>query len=160
MVATETQGVPGTVARGAVAGLAGTVMMTGFQRLVEMPLTGRKESYAPADLAMKLLPVAPRRKRDKRKLNYAAHFVVGITWGVGHALISRGAGLRGQPAVGTVFAVIYGGDVVANTALGLTRPLDWSVQDWIVDLVDKLLLAETAGVVFDLLTPPPGSVAM
>jgi len=39
---------------GAVAGLAGTVVMTAFQRLVEMPATGRKESYAPADLVMKL----------------------------------------------------------------------------------------------------------
>lgn len=157
-MATETQGVPGTVARGAAAGLAGGVVMTAFQRLIEMPITGRKESYAPADLAMKLLPISPRRKRDRRKLNYATHFVVGVTWGVGHALIARGAGLRGQPAVATAFAVIYGGDVAANTALGLTQPLKWSAQDWIVDLVDKLLLAETTGLVFDQLTPAPAPV--
>jgi hypothetical protein len=33
--------------RGVLAGLAGTVVMTAFQRLVEMPLSGREDSYAP-----------------------------------------------------------------------------------------------------------------
>ncbi len=46
--------------RGTAAGLAGTAVMTAFQVLVEMPLTGREESYAPAkdwatDLGEKLL---------------------------------------------------------------------------------------------------------
>jgi len=93
---------------GAVAGLAGTVVMTAFQRLVEMPATGRKESYAPADLVMKLFPVAPKRKRDRRRLNNIAHFGVGVAWGVGHGLIATRAGLRGQRAVATVFGAIWG----------------------------------------------------
>lgn len=155
MATENTDGVPATIGRGAAAGLAGAVVMTAFQRLVEMPLTGRKESYAPADLVMRLSPVSLRRKRDRRRLNYVAHFVVGVTWGVSHGLIAKATGLRGQPAVAPVFAVLYGGDVAANTALGLYRPLDWSAQDWIVDLVDKMLLAETTGVVFDLLSPRP-----
>jgi len=36
-----------TLARGAVSGLAGTVVMTAFQKYVEMPLTGRRESSEP-----------------------------------------------------------------------------------------------------------------
>ncbi len=35
--------------RGAVAGVAGTVVMTAFQKFGEMPITGRSDSYAPAD---------------------------------------------------------------------------------------------------------------
>lgn len=159
MATANDQGVPATIGRGAVAGLLGTVIMTAFQRLVEMPLTGRKESYAPADLVMKLLPVSPRRKRDRRRLNYAAHFAVGTTWGVSHALMARGAGLRGQPAVAAVFALVYGGDVLANTALGLTRPQDWSAQDWLVDLGDKIVLAEATGLIFDRLAGAPGQGA-
>ncbi len=155
MATANDQGVPATIGRGAVAGLAGTVIMTAFQRLVEMPLTGRNESYAPADLVMKLLPISPRRKRDRRRLNYAAHFVVGTTWGVSHSLIARGAGLRGQPAVAAVFALVYGGDVLANTALGLTKPQDWSAQDWLVDLGDKMVLAEATGLIFDRLAGAP-----
>ncbi len=142
---------PATIGKGAFAGLAGTVVMTAFQRFVEMPLTGRKESYAPADLVMKLLPIAPKGKRERRRLNYGAHFGVGVAWGVGHGLIASRAGLRGQRAVAAVFGAIYGGDVLANTALGLTKPWQWSRQDLAIDVGDKLVLAETVGVIFDRL---------
>lgn len=158
----ESDSLPTTIAKGAVAGLAGTVVMTAFQRFVEMPLTGRNESYAPADLVMKLFRVAPKRKRDRRRLNYVAHFGVGIAWGVGHGLIATRAGLRGQRAIGTVFGAIWGGDVLANTALGLTKPWRWSRQDLTIEIVDKLVLAEATGLTFQRLSakthedkPPP-----
>lgn len=41
--------------------------------------------------------------------------------------------------------------MVANTALGLTEPWNWSRQDLIVDVVDKLVLAEATGLAFDRL---------
>ena len=142
---------PSTLGRGAAAGVAGTAAMTAFQRFVEMPVTGRDESYAPAKLVMKLLPVSPKRKRGRRRLNYAAHFGVGVAWGTGHAAIARRAGLRGQRAVAAVFAVLWAGDVIGNTALGLEKPWEWSAQDLAIDVVDKLLLAEVTGLVFDYL---------
>ncbi|CAA9482151.1 MAG: hypothetical protein AVDCRST_MAG45-232 [uncultured Solirubrobacterales bacterium] len=143
--------VPATVAHGTVAGLVGVIAMTAFQRLVEMPLTGRQESYAPATLLEKVLPMAPKRGSARRRLNYAAHFGVGLTWGVTHALIARRASLHGQRAVGTVFAVIYPGDVLGNTLLGLDKPWKWSLQDLTIDVGDKLLLAEVVGLTFDRL---------
>jgi len=143
--------------RGVAAGVAGTAAMTAFQLLVEMPITGRKESYAPADLVMKLLPVAPRRKRDRRRLNYAAHFGVGVAWGAGHAAIARRAGLSGQRAVAAVFGVLWAGDVIGNTALGLDKPWTWSGEDIAIELVDKLLLAEVTGLVFDQLQGGAGA---
>jgi len=151
---TESKSLSTTLGRGTAAGLAGVFVMTAFQRLVEMPLTGRKESYAPADLVMKLSPLHPKRKRDRRRLNYVAHFSVGAAWGAGHAAIAERAGLRGQRAVATVFGALYVGDVVANTALGLYKPWQWTRQDWVVDLVDKMLLAEVTGLVFDGLRSP------
>jgi len=45
--------------RGAVAGVAGTVVMTAFQKFVEMPITGRSDSYAPADFAEKVFRLTP-----------------------------------------------------------------------------------------------------
>ncbi|CAA9500076.1 MAG: hypothetical protein AVDCRST_MAG17-1319 [uncultured Solirubrobacterales bacterium] len=143
--------VPRTMANGTLAGVVGVIAMTAFQRLVEMPLTGREESYAPATLLEKVLPIAPKRGRARRRLNYAAHFGVGLTWGVSHALIARKGSLRGQRAVVTVFGVIYPGDVVGNAALGLDEPWKWSLQDWTVDIGDKLLLAEVVGLTFDRL---------
>ena len=98
-----------TAGRGAAAGLGGTVVMTAFQKLVEMPLTGREESYAPADFAGKALGIRPRRPGARRALNYAAHYAIGATWGATHALVER-HGLRGQRAVAAVFGGIYVGD--------------------------------------------------
>ncbi|CAN5501781.1 hypothetical protein BH20ACT18_BH20ACT18_04030 [soil metagenome] len=147
----STDSLPTAIGKGAIAGLAGTVVMTAFQRFVEMPLTGRDESYAPAELVMKLFPVAPKSERGRRRLNYAAHFGVGVAWGAGHALIATRAGLRGQRAVATVFGAIWGGDVLANTALGLTKPMQWSRQDLTIDVVDKLVLAEATGLIFERL---------
>ena len=147
----KTDSVPTTMARGAAAGVVGVAAMTAFQRFVEMPLTGREESYAPATLMEKVLPIAPKKGRDRRRLNYAAHFAVGLTWGVTHALIAERAGLYGQKAVATVFAVIYAGDVAGNTALGLDKPWQWSLQDLGIDVGDKLLLAEVVGLTFDRL---------
>jgi len=147
----NSESLPAAAGRGAVAGLAGTAAMTAFQLLVEMRVTGREESYAPATLVMKLLPIAPKRKRDRRRLNYVAHFAVGLTWGVGHGLIATRAGLRGQGAIAAVFGALYSGDVIANTALGLERPWRWSGGELAVDVIDKLVLAETTGIVFDRL---------
>ena len=50
-----------------------------------------------------------------------------------------------------MFGVIYAGDVIGNTALGLDKPWRWSLQDLGIDVGDKLLLAEVTGLVFDRL---------
>jgi hypothetical protein len=150
MSLTKSDPLPITLGRGVAAGLLGTVVMTAFQKFVEMPLTGRDESYAPIALVEKLTPARPKGA-TRRRLNYAAHFGVGATWGTVHALLARRTGLRGQAAVGTAFGVFYAGDIAGNTALGLTRPWDWSAQDLLIDVVDKLVLAEAAGLLFDRL---------
>jgi len=143
---TKAEPIAATLARGALAGVAGTVVMTAFQKYVEMPITGRRESYAPADLA-KRLGVKVRR-RHRRRINYATHFALGAGWGVARALAAR-SGLRGQPAVGAVFGAMWPGDVAAVTALGLDKPWRWSARDWSIDVVDKLVAAEATGLVFD-----------
>ncbi len=43
--------------RGVLAGMAGSVVMTAFQKFVEMPISEREDSFAPAGLAEKLLPM-------------------------------------------------------------------------------------------------------
>ena len=138
------------VGRGVVAGLAGTVVMTAFQRLVEMPISGRKESYQPADLLDRVLGVRPKRPRDRRRLNHLAHFGVGLGWGAAHGAASHALGLRGQKAVAAVFGTLWPGDVTSMTLLGLGEPpWRWSRTDLAVDVADKLVLAEATGLVFD-----------
>ena len=139
--------------RGVAAGLAGTVVMTAFQRLVEMPLTGRSDSYAPANFAEKVLPLAPTTTRGRRRLNEGTHLALGAMWGAAYGVAAR-RGLRGQKAVNAVFGVVYTGDVLLNTALGLYRPSQWTAKDWVVDVIDKYVQAQATGAVFDRLLDP------
>ncbi len=139
--------------RGVLAGLAGTVVMTAFQKLVEMPLTHRQDSYAPADFAEKVLPVHPTTAAGWWRLNYTTHFALGGMWGTAYG-IAAARGLRGQKAVNTVFAVVYTGDVLLNAALGLYHPSRWTAKDWTIDLVDKYVQAQATGAVFDRVLDP------
>lgn len=136
---------------GVVAGFAGAAVMTAFQRLVEMPVTGRGESEAPLTLVTKLLPIDPKGARRRRQVNYVAHFAVGSGWGAARALADR-AGLRGQRAVAAVFAAMWTADVLGVAALGLDDPpWRWGRRDLAIDVIDKLVLAEAVGLVYDRL---------
>ncbi len=144
------------VGRGVVAGVAGTGVMTAFQKLVEMPLTKREESYAPAKFAEKMLPISPEDGPSRRRLNYITHFGLGTLWGAAYGVAAR-SGLRGQKAVAAVFAAVYTGDVVLNTALRLYRPSEWSGRDIVIDVVDKVVQAEATSVIFEhFLSGSPG----
>ncbi len=57
--------------------------------------------------------------------------------------------LRGQKAINAVYAIVYTGDVVLNTALGLYKPGQWTAEDWAIDLVDKYVQAQATGLIFD-----------
>lgn len=136
------------IGRGVLAGLAGTVVMTAFQKLIEMPWTARGDSYAPADFAQTVLPVRPTSRRGRTVLNYTTHFALGTLWGAAYG-IAAAAGLDGQRAVAAVFGTVYTSDVLLNAALGLYEPSGWSGRDWAVDVIDKLVQAEATSVIFD-----------
>ncbi len=99
--------------------------MTAFQKLIEMPLTGREESYAPAKFAQKVLPIQADTHEELERINWATHFALGTMWGSAYGLAAH-AGLSGQKAVAAVFGTVYTGDVLLNTALGLYEPQAWS----------------------------------
>ena len=139
-----------SLGRGVAAGLVGTGVMTAFQRFVEMPLTGREESYAPAELAEKLLPLKPKDEASRRRVNYVAHFVLGVGWGVARGAVGR-TGLRGPRATLAVFGAMYSADAVTATVLGVYHPTEWSALDVAIDVVDKLVLAVATGVAYEVL---------
>jgi hypothetical protein len=147
-MATQKPSLVDSIARGMVAGVAGTVVMTAFQKFVEIPLTGRETSYAPADFAQRILPIKPRTGQGREQLNTVTHFALGTMWGTAYGLTAR-AGLRGAKAVAVVFPVVYSTDVLLNTALGLYKPGTWSAQDWTVDLANKFVQAAATGALYD-----------
>jgi hypothetical protein len=52
------------LSRAAAAGVAGTVVMTAFRKLIEMPITKRQDSYAPA--TPHHVRYSARRRRRRR----------------------------------------------------------------------------------------------
>jgi hypothetical protein len=74
-------------------------------------------------------------------------------WGAAYGVAAL-KGLRGQKAVNTVFGVVYTGDVLLNTALGLYHPTQWSKKDLLIDVVDKYVQAQGTGAVFDRVLDP------
>lgn len=141
-----------SLGRGALSGVAGTAAMTAFQKAVEMPLTGRGDSYAPAKFLETVLPIRRRRGRARDRVNYAGHFGIGVAWGAAHGFAGH-RGLSGQRAVATVFGVVYTGDLLLNTALGLYKPWRWSRRDTAIDVIDKLVLAQATGAAYEALRP-------
>ena len=148
-----TPGLLSSLTRGVAAGLAGTTVMTAFQRFVEQPVTGRPDSYVPAEIAETLLRLHPGSPQARTRLNWIAHFGFGTVWGAAYGLAAR-SGLSGQKAVHTVFAVLYPADVLSAMALGVYHPSTWSRQDWVVDVVDKYLALQATGAAHDRLLAP------
>ena len=143
---------PSSLARGVAAGLVGTTAMTAFQRLVEQPVTRRPDSFVPAEIA-EALGVRARTAQGRTRLNWVSHFGFGSVWGAAYG-VAAGAGLAGQRAVHTVFAVLYPVDVLAATALGVYAPRTWSRQDWVVDVVDKYVALQATGLAYDRALAP------
>ncbi len=153
MTITKHPSAKSVIARGVVSGVAGTAVMTAFQKLVEMPLTKRGDSFAPANFAEKVTPIDTDTAQGRERLNYLTHFSLGMMWGAAYG-VAAVKGLRGQRAVNAVFGVVYVGDVLLNTALGLYHPTQWSKKDLAIDVLDKYVQAQGTGAVFDRVLDP------
>ncbi len=148
----------GMIGRGAVAGMLGTAAMTAFQKLVEMPITGRPDSYVPAEIAERVLGVRASTPEGRKRVNYAAHTALGAMWGAAYGVAAL-QGLRGQKAANAVFAAVYPTDVAMTAALGVSDPRSWSAQDWVIDSVEKYIEAQATSALFDrVLDPAPITV--
>ncbi len=128
--------------------------MTAFHKLVEMPLTRRAPSFVPAKMGAAVLRVRPKDKRGWVRLNYAAHFTVGLAWGLALSAASR-AGLDGQRRVASVYALVWSSDWLGLVALGVDGPpWKWSRRDLVTDVGEKMILAQAANATLQRLERP------
>jgi hypothetical protein len=81
------------------------------------------------------------------------HFAPGTVWGERHTVAAH-SGWRGARGIGVMFATVYTGDLVLNTALRLYKPGSWTRQEWTIDLLNKFVQAAATGVVYDRLLAP------
>ncbi len=65
--------------KGLMAGAAGTLAIT-LSQMIEMKITERRPSTAPADAAEKVLDVKPATEGDKQKFSQEVHWAYGTTW--------------------------------------------------------------------------------
>ncbi|RZU32175.1 hypothetical protein BKA19_1868 [Blastococcus saxobsidens] len=143
------------VGRGVLAGVAGSVVMTAFQKFVEMPISQREDSYGPADLAQKLLPVRPATDAWRKRLNYATHTALGAMWGAAYGVAAH-RGLRGLRGTAATFGAIYSQDLVMITALGLGKPWTWSRKEATIDVLDKVVHIAATSAIYDRFLSPAG----
>ena len=109
------------VARGLIAGAAGTVAMTVSSSL-EAKLRDRGSSSAPADAAGKVLGVQPRDEGGQARFSNIVHWGYGTSWGAARGLLEV-AGIDGPAALAAHFAAVWGSAQVMLPSLDVAPPL-------------------------------------
>lgn len=141
---------PADVGVGLAAGLAGTVAMT-VSSTVEMKLRKRGGSDAPARAAGKVLGVEPAGEEEETRFSTLVHWGYGTGWGAARGALAT-FGLRGTPAAGAHFAMLWGGEQVMLPALGVTPPAtQWGVKEVAIDVWHHLVYAAAAGAAYEFL---------
>ncbi|WP_433363327.1 hypothetical protein ACQPZX_31915 [Actinoplanes sp. CA-142083] len=137
---------------GAVAGAAGTAALNAVT-YVDMAVRGRGGSETPQQSVEAMedrLPVSVPGEGETRENRVSAlGSLSGVVTGVGIGVmfgVLRRAGLRPPGPVG---AVLVGLTAMASTnasmaSLGVSDPRDWSVGDWLSDLVPHLAYGAVA----------------
>lgn len=133
---------------GLIAGLAGTAAIT-ISQMIEMKLTKRPPSTAPAKAASKVLNVKPADDSKKEKVSQEVHWSYGTSWGIVRGLISL-SGLKGLPATLIHLAAIWGTAQVMLPSLKLSPPINKEAPETIgIDVLHHTVYAVTAGIVYD-----------
>jgi hypothetical protein len=143
--------VTSAVGRGLFAGLIGTVVMTVVQ-LVEIKLTGRKPSTAPADAAAKVLGVEPHGPAERTRFSNLVHFAYGSSWGVLRGLLGL-TGLASWLATLLHFAAVWGSGLVLLPAVGVAPPVwKWGAKWVVLDAAYHVVYAVATGLTYDYIT--------
>lgn len=138
------------VGKGLVAGVAGTAAMT-LSSTIEMKLTGRSASSAPADVASKVLGIEPKGEREKARFSTVVHWAYGTSWGSVRGLVGA-AGLAGPAAAAVHFAVVWGNGLVMLPALGVAPPArEWGARALLTDALHHLVYVGGVGLAFSAL---------
>src|SRR3954453_986420 len=141
-----------SVAKGLLAGLAGTAAMT-VSSTIEEKLRGREPSSAPADAAAKVLGIDSfPDERTKSTFGNAVHWTYGTGWGAVRGLL-RGLGLSPLAATALHFAAVWGNEQVALPALGVAPPLtEWGAEEIAIDMFHHVVYVSATGAAYEGLT--------
>ena len=139
------------IGKGLIAGAAGTLAIT-LSQMIEMKITKRKPSAAPAEAAEKVLDIQPETEEDKQSFSQMVHWSYGTSWGIPRSVLSL-LGLSGLPATAIHFATIYSTALIMPSSLKVAPPLkEWSAKEFVIDALHHAVYAIAAGFVFDAMS--------
>jgi hypothetical protein len=134
--------------RGALAGLAGVLVMTVGEK-VEQRFTGRRNSYVPARALMGMAAQQPSESTTSTPWNHAMHWGTGALLGALRGVWSA-TGIRGAEATATHTVVRLAFDqTVENTTGAGAPPSTWPASERALDVAHKALYSVATGVVAD-----------
>ncbi|HEX6461263.1 MAG TPA: hypothetical protein VF032_20265 [Thermoleophilaceae bacterium] len=140
----------GKIAKGLLAGAAGTAAMT-LSSTLEQKLRGREGSTAPADAAATVLGIDHFPSEEaKNRFSEAVHWVYGTSWGAVRALL--GAFLPPAAASATHLAMLWGSEQLMLPALDVSPPLtEWGAVEVAIDAGHHVVYAAATGATYELL---------
>jgi hypothetical protein len=139
------------IAKGLLAGLAGTAAMT-VSSTIEQKLRSREPSSAPADAAANVLGIDSfPDERAKSAFGNAVHWMYGTGWGAVRGLL-RGLGVPPLAATALHFAAVWGNEQVALPALGVAAPLtEWGAEEIAIDAFHHAVYVSATGAAYEAL---------
>lgn len=165
----------GIIGKGLIAGFAGTAAIT-VSQMIEMSITNRSMSDAPAKVGGKALGVEPRGKAklakekaisdddkvsdelqeevesNKEKFEQLMHFGYGTGWGLARGALDL-ADIKGVRASAIHFGAIWGAAQIMLPANNAAKPItEWSARQIAIDLFHHAVYAFAAGAVYDAMT--------
>jgi uncharacterized membrane protein YagU involved in acid resistance len=141
----------GAVSRGLLAGVAGTVAMTGAQTAYYNAL-GKRPSTTPAEVAKRIIRGVLQRPVDEERtdfLNSLMHWTYGSGWGVAYGLVQgtvRYRALRSGLAFG---AAVWAASLIHLPALKLAPPVwEYPPQQLLSDAGFHLIYGATTAAAY------------
>lgn len=134
--------------KGMIAGLAGTVAIS-IAQMMEMKITGREGSDAPAEAVNKVLNVDASDEAHKEQFVQLVHWTYGTAWGVARGVFDL-CGLKGITATAAHWSAVWGTEMVMLPAIDVAPPVkDWGGKEIGKDGLMHLVYAVAAGLVYD-----------
>lgn len=145
---------------GAIAGAVGSTALNAVGFL-DMTLRARPASSTPEESARRVaqmthVDLGPEDRAANRRsgLGPLLGYGLGVTAGIGFALLARGRRMPLPLASG-----VLGGGVMTMsdgslTALGITDPRTWSRTDWLSDIIPHLAFGVAAAATWNRLRSP------
>lgn len=133
---------------GWMAGFVGTVAIT-LAQMVEMKMSGRGPSTAPADAVTKVFGFELKDEASRKKFSQLVHLEYGTKWGLFRAVLAF-FGIFGWLATAIHFLAIWVTAMIMLPSLKLAPPVtQWTPKQIVSDGLLHLIYAVAAGLTYD-----------